>query len=378
VARVLSNNTPTMVAPTLPLSNKRSRSSSRRRVALVMVVTAVPAFWLGTQWEGAAHYGNIMACISPSSATVDAPQLSLLEFEPPRKNLVPDDLDTLCLKYGSSAHRALKRVAKKPPPPDGGAVNNIFPSKAVGRFAVAMARTAKLNFTNAFDPGVPLSLPSAGQHDVLLLYSSRKAVPDNVLGDNDRNSIPALSTLATVKNCDVLHVVQTLANDENRRQCIAIVPQYGSYHVQKWMRANNDTGKLDHTANLRLVSRGYQVDGMDTFAPPDLVDHTRKHWIWLKNFFATVDVVSAELKPILSKIAIKNTVIVMVCNFGLSELLVNFVCAARRRNLDTSHILVFATDQETADLAVAMGLTAYYDQKVRTVHTRAREVSVRM
>ena len=60
----------------------------------------------------------------------------------------------------------------------------------------------------------------------------------------------------------------------------------------------------------------------------------------------------------------KNTVTVMVSNFGQSELLINFVCAAKSRNLDISSIIVFATDIETKELAEGLGLVAFYDKWV--------------
>jgi hypothetical protein len=85
-----------------------------------------------------------------------------------------------------------------------------------------------------------------------------------------------------------------------------------------------------------------------------------------------MEAIKAELEPILKEIAIQKTIIVMVCNFGQSELLMNFVCSAKARNLDIRNILVFTTDQETADLAESIGLRAYYDHIVRTWQARAR------
>ena len=42
----------------------------------------------------------------------------------------------------------------------------------------------------------------------------------------------------------------------------------------------------------------------------------------------------------------------------------NFVCAARARGLDLSPVLVFATDEETKELAEGLGLTSFYDETV--------------
>lgn len=57
-------------------------------------------------------------------------------------------------------------------------------------------------------------------------------------------------------------------------------------------------------------------------------------------------------------------VIVMVCNHGQSELLMNFVCSAKSRNLDLGSVLVFATDEETKELAEGLGLAAFFDKTV--------------
>jgi hypothetical protein len=83
----------------------------------------------------------------------------------------------------------------------------------------------------------------------------------------------------------------------------------------------------------------------------------------LKNYLASIDDVLAELKPIVEAIAIENTIIVMVVNFGQSELLLNFACAARSRGLDTSNVLVFTTDKQAKELAESVGLTAYFDER---------------
>ena len=91
----------------------------------------------------------------------------------------------------------------------------------------------------------------------------------------------------------------------------------------------------------------------------------RKHVQMLQNYYKNLDTVLKELSNVLKSMNIdNNTVIVMVCNFGQSELLINFLCQARARQLDTSMILVFATDQETYALAKGLGVAAYYDKRV--------------
>ena len=43
----------------------------------------------------------------------------------------------------------------------------------------------------------------------------------------------------------------------------------------------------------------------------------------------TGDDIVEELTPIVRKIAVNNAIVVMVCNFGQSQLLLNFACSAR-------------------------------------------------
>ena len=47
----------------------------------------------------------------------------------------------------------------------------------------------------------------------------------------------------------------------------------------------------------------------------------------------------------------------------------NFVCAAKSRNLDLSAVLVFATDEETKELAEGLGLAAFFDKTVSGIGT---------
>lgn len=83
----------------------------------------------------------------------------------------------------------------------------------------------------------------------------------------------------------------------------------------------------------------------------------------LQKYFANFEGVIGELKPIAEKVAVKNTIIVMTCNFGQSELLMNFVCNAKAKGMDISNVLVFPTDQETKDLAEGLGLATFHDEK---------------
>merc|ERR1712194_377865 len=88
----------------------------------------------------------------------------------------------------------------------------------------------------------------------------------------------------------------------------------------------------------------------------------------LKTYFARLDDTLATLKPMASSCAgTDNTVIVMVCNTGQSDLLINFVCAAKARGFGdvvTEKVLVFATDEGVLKIAQGLGLRAFYDDKI--------------
>ena len=241
---------------------------------------------------------------------------------------------------------------------------NRFP-KTTGRYAAGLARTKKQNFTKYMNLGVPPENTREGEEDILLLYATKGTLPTAkrkaVVTDGQ---IPELSTVEAVKNCDEVHVV--LTDNTGRKKCVALVPQYESFHIFKYMRVAKDGGPLDHSQDLRYVSRGYQANGREKFRPPKAKD-TKKLWGLLSNYISSIADVLDELKVACEKVVKDNTLIVMVCNFGQSELLMNFVCSAKGRGLDTSQILVFVTDKQTLELAESMGLVAFFDERVSNV-----------
>jgi len=233
-------------------------------------------------------------------------------------------------------------------------------------YAQGMARTSKTDFFEQFDIGVPMDLPSKRDSDVLLLYNTKNALPTNYLHspmskDPDASSsIPEYDTKTAVENCDSLRVILQKHGD-TQRQCTAIVPNYESHHIQKWLRLG-EKGP-DSTSDFSLVSRGLSKSGHEAFVPPK-AKYIKQNWDLLKTYFEAFEEVTKELKPLVEKVATPNkTVTVMVSNFGQSELLMNFVCAARSRNLDISSVIVFATDMETKELAEGLGLVSFYDKR---------------
>lgn len=320
---------------------------------LVAIGTAVPSFFLGT-------LVSLYAGVSQSS-------LHLLSRGAPGEGGGRGDCSDLALQSQrlqqqlQSEKEETERLKAVIADCNKDSSASPFPAEGYKNFLVGMSTVSKDDFIGVVDPGVPVDPPSAGASDVLILYSGGRALPDGVGGGGN----PRLAMADAVRNCNQLNVILT-DHSGGRKQCIAVVPQYESYHVQKWMRVTEKTKKGDDVSKLplKLVSRGQLETGRDAFKPPKL-EATRQHWEMLQVFLKNVDAVLDDLKPLLEKVARdKKTVVVMVCNFGQSELLMNFVCSATSRNMDISNVIVFTTDTETKELAEGLGLAAYYDHRV--------------
>jgi len=238
-------------------------------------------------------------------------------------------------------------------------------TEGVENFAQGIVRVKKDDFTKTFDYGPPMSKGSGGDAEALIFYSSNSAFPSlpevalNAQNDSG-DGISLLTAAEATANCASLNVITT-SNGGNHRQCIAIVGNYESYHVQRWMRDINNL-ETDYNSPLKAVSRGVTTKGGTPFKVPE-ADHIEKHQKALRSYFNHLDEVIAELKPIAESVARKNTIIVMTCNMGQSELLMNFVCNARAKKLDISNILVFPTDTDTKELAEGLGLATFYDKR---------------
>lgn len=344
---------------------------------LLLLGTSIASFMLGHAWTSISHHTNddrnMIHCTDSMIASIqneniqlhdkihqyEIEQSSRMELEIQKR--IHDQIETICSKHIRHIENGLEHELAAEN------AKHIFPIETVGRYLVGMSRTSKQDFTDHIELGVPLDRPNAGSEEVLLIYSHNKALPKSLQQHDgsdmyDTNDVDTIDMPDAIDNCDYLNIVLT-DHSRTRKQCIAIVPQYESYHIQKWMRIHPDTGKLDSKQPLTMVSRGQQHNGRDQFEPPSLKYHTRKHWDMLRQYLDNVDVVLDELEPILEQIAIDNTVIVMVCNYGQSQLLMNFICSAKSRNFPVSNVIVFTTDQETTDIVTSLGLTAYYDQR---------------
>jgi hypothetical protein len=275
----------------------------------------------------------------------------------------------------------------------GGSRRRRFPP-TVSKIAAGASLIRKDDFLSAFDYGIPIP-PSKrrgesdpGKDEVLLLYGGEGALPDDDEGgadaavyyverggggggddiDDRRRQPPIMSASDATKNCGGLNVIYVESHDSKLNLCTAIVGNFESYHVQRWLRTDPVTyARLDTSLPLTPVGRGLQTNGMDKFSAPSDTYALRNQAL-LETYFARLEGTIDKLTPMATSCAGKdNTVIVMVCNTGQSDLLINFICSARARGFGdvvNEKVLVFATDEGMLKIARGLGLNAFYDEEV--------------
>ena len=256
-----------------------------------------------------------------------------------------------------------------PPAPPKSCVSNLF-SKSIQHFVKGLARVSKDDLMITFDFGVPTKVnPGNDVLDALILYNKADAFPSDdelakeIRFEDPTKPLPRLTAKEATKNCDTMNVV-LIDNPSNTRQCFALVGgQTESYHIQRWMRRLDEKTPLNSTYPLKLSSRMWSARGRKEYLAPD-DESVKRHQEKLFIYLTEADRMKAKLKEILEKIHRQNTVVVVTCNFGQSELLMNFACSARSRGIDLQNVLVFPTDLETKDLADGMGLSTFYEEKI--------------
>jgi hypothetical protein len=233
----------------------------------------------------------------------------------------------------------------------------------IERLAVGMSRISRDEFAKTFDTGVPLEKTEQGNEQVLVLYSHVDALPISHEEAQSQGDIPLISVDNATANCDFLNVILTNV-DFHKKQCVALMGQAESSHIQRWMRLPPKGSEVNSTEPLRFVGRVSEERFGEDFesenAPPS--SDTQNHWEFLRTYTADLQSMLQELRPLAEKVAINNTIIVMFSNFGQSELIINFGCSARNRNLNLSQVLFFATDLPTKELVESLGMTGFYNE----------------
>jgi len=149
------------------------------------------------------------------------------------------------------------------------------------------------------------------------------------------------------------------------KQCTAIVGHFESQHILRYMR-NRRGIRANLSLPFQQVARTRISDGTQEIIeiPPKLQEESWKH---INQYFSiALPNAKENLKPIIHKMmqqqpqSANQALVVMTCNFGQVELLINFVCTAQ--TMDLSQVLVFCTDKDTLQIARGLGLNAYYDE----------------
>ena len=192
-----------------------------------------------------------------------------------------------------------------------------------------------------------------------MIYNTDKAMPSDT--NTNSQDIPLLSATKATENCETMNVIFT-NNPGPSKQCLAILgSQYQSYHVHRYMR-RGATGGINDKFPLTVTSRALLKGGKVEFppaTPQDALDHQKD----LKNYLNNIDGIRKRLKETLDEMKAR-TVIVLTCNHGQSELLMNFVCNSKAKGFDLNNVLVFPTDIETKHLAEGMGLHTFYEESI--------------
>lgn len=236
------------------------------------------------------------------------------------------------------------------------------------KLAALVARIDRSDFIANHDFGIPWDETTPGNEEVLLFHSSRYSMPNskpisrkeaNTSTGSVLSSLPFYAARDATRNCQDLRVV--LVSPNQKYQCLALVGQWNSYHVHKLLRRDvAPRTKRNANATFSYVSRLDSPKSPATWVPPKASALTEDYGAALRSYLQNIPETIQRLQPIAEKVGQNDkTIVVMVCNSGHAELLLNFVCSARARKLDLSKILLFATDQDVYELALSLDLAAF-------------------
>jgi len=233
-------------------------------------------------------------------------------------------------------------------------VNSPFP-ESTSNFVVDYTTVDRMELNALLDMGIPTDPTKKGAEDAVILYSGTKSLPSST------STTTRLTATEATKNCHTVKVI--LTEPAKQGECLALMPQWESYHIHKFMRLP-DYGGIDMKIPLRPVSRTADQKGREA-GIPDYRLNTAPSYKALVDYLGALDDTLVELQPLLRTIATpKKSVIVSVVNYGQAVLFENFLCNARSKGLDTSHLLLFATDEKTYKLAMEYGVTVYYNEAI--------------
>jgi Nucleotide-diphospho-sugar transferase len=238
-----------------------------------------------------------------------------------------------------------------------------FP-ETLGNFVVDYTTVDRADLNRLLEIGVPLDDPKKGAQEALILYSSATSRPSAKTMLLVSKSKSNLTAAQATENCKTVKLILTEPSQKQENICIALLPQWESYYVHKFMRLPKKLGGLKPDLPLRYVPRSSNEKGQES-GTPDYKRHTKPAYKELIEYLNALDATLEELKPMLEPIATPNkSIVVSVVNYGQLLLFENFLCNAHAKGIDTSHLFLFATDEKTYTLAQKYGVAVYYNAAI--------------
>jgi TolA-binding protein len=283
----------------------------------------------------------------------------------------------------------LRKSSNIPTPYKTGKENELplFP-ETVKQLVVDYATVPRDDFNELLDIGVPYDqTDGGGGQEVVLLYTTPAAIPSV----HSKTNKFGLNATEAMENCNVVKVILQQRHNHRRKgvqQCIAIVPNWDSFYVHNFQRlpkqesSTNVVGEhlkapghfVDAKFPLRYTARNVENDGT-YFEPVPRNDwYTLPFYKVLAEYFGHFDRILKEVRSFIkTNVTItdssttmnnKQTLVVMTVNKGQSVLFHNFVCHSRKRGIDLSHVIMFATDETALQLCRDLGIPAFYDESI--------------
>jgi len=199
-------------------------------------------------------------------------------------------------------------------------------------------------FHSHFEYGFPTPRETDEKDDANEVLFMTKPISNNSM------AVPLLSVDDATSTCTDVIAIYVKELNGGSQPCIALVgSSSGTHHLLRYKRKGPTFERVG-------------MKGRFMRAPPEsaIIQHQKN----ILSLFTHLDEALDELRPILERIHRDKAVVVMCINQGYLPLLMNFVCESRRNGVDLSSVLVFATDEETHKIAMMLGLTTYYSEKL--------------
>mmetsp|Transcript_49346 Transcript_49346/g.111989 ORF Transcript_49346/g.111989 Transcript_49346/m.111989 type:complete len:246 (-) Transcript_49346:953-1690(-) len=206
-----------------------------------------------------------------------------------------------------------------------------------------------LHFIEKFDVGLPTDTPTWTGGMLL--------IPEAASKPSDQKP-PLAQIQEGCKELDVLVL--------NNQHCVAVTHVDGAdtgqstpYHISRFLKGGytyvNPKKKTIPKESWELVSRLAGPNGRNDGNPPGSYA-LKFHRGALNRFLGSAVEVEEQLKPVLKKAAKSNVVMAMTMNAGMTDLVLNFVCSARRAGTAIDQLVLFPTDAEAFGVAQSLGV----------------------